>query len=254
VKLKVDRKGISFVENWKMALTFSRCNQSANIKISQVEVKVEEGSDSIILPCKTKQNIPEATRVEWTRSDLGLMVVREYSNQSGQLMTQDEVYRDQTKMNEDLLRTGDLNLSLTLKQPTVDDSGEYKCLVWRKGNLIRKKTVSDFAHVVFVVLSVSQVQFLMRAESVQLPFITTQNLPKDAEVRWIREESGPSVMVHVYKKPSDQPKEEDQVYKDQTEMKEDPLKTGETVGGRETSSDKNGRFVYLLFIGLCYCV
>lgn len=37
---KVDRKGISFVENWKMALTFSRCNQSANIKISQVDFLV----------------------------------------------------------------------------------------------------------------------------------------------------------------------------------------------------------------------
>uniref|UniRef100_A0A3P9DSY2 Ig-like domain-containing protein n=1 Tax=Maylandia zebra TaxID=106582 RepID=A0A3P9DSY2_9CICH len=101
--------------------------------LSQVEV----GSQSVILPCKTKPNIPEATRVEWTRSDLGLMVVHEYSNQSGQLMTQDEVYRDRTKMNEDLLRTGDL--SLTLKQPTERDTGRYICTIYRDKDILRWK-------------------------------------------------------------------------------------------------------------------
>ncbi|XP_026014286.1 butyrophilin-like protein 2 isoform X1 [Astatotilapia calliptera] len=330
-----------------------------HVKDQQVEVKVEEGSDSVILPCKTKPNIPEATRVEWTRSDLGLMVVREYSNQSGQLMTQDEVYRDQTKMNEDPLRTGDLSLtlkhpterdsggyictiyrdkdilrwkvmlqvnkpfpswakallvlllvvsggllfyfrhyfmsvipvkvkvedgetsvtlpfkttkhlsgeiqviweryepfqkahvftngqnqyeeqhevyegrtvmndkpletgdlSLTLKYPTDADSGEYKCLVWRKGTFIRKKTV-------LLKVKVCQVQFKVGAESVRLPFITTENLPEDTKVEWKRKEPEPSLNVNVYKNGSDQHEEQHEVYKGRTVMNEKPLETGD---------------------------
>uniref|UniRef100_A0A3Q0SE15 Ig-like domain-containing protein n=1 Tax=Amphilophus citrinellus TaxID=61819 RepID=A0A3Q0SE15_AMPCI len=52
---------------------------------------------------------------------------------------QHEDYRDRTEMNEDPLRTGDLTLTLT--QPRQEDSGEYRCLVWRRGDFIRKKSV-----------------------------------------------------------------------------------------------------------------
>uniref|UniRef100_A0A668VIH3 Ig-like domain-containing protein n=1 Tax=Oreochromis aureus TaxID=47969 RepID=A0A668VIH3_OREAU len=105
----------------------------------QVEVKVEEGSQSVILPCNTKPDLPEGTTVEWTRSDLGLITVHEYSNRNDDLMTQDEVYRDRTKMNEDLLRTGDL--SLTLKHPTVRDSGRYICTIYRDKDILTQKVM-----------------------------------------------------------------------------------------------------------------
>ncbi|XP_005953122.1 uncharacterized protein LOC102312534 isoform X2 [Haplochromis burtoni] len=109
------------------------------VKDQQVEVKVREGSQSVILPCKTKPDLPEGTTVEWIRSDLGLITVHEYSNRNDDLMTQDEVYRDRTKMNEDLLRTGDL--SLTLKQPTERDSGGYICTIYRDKDILRQKVV-----------------------------------------------------------------------------------------------------------------
>uniref|UniRef100_A0A3Q0QRY3 Immunoglobulin V-set domain-containing protein n=1 Tax=Amphilophus citrinellus TaxID=61819 RepID=A0A3Q0QRY3_AMPCI len=50
---------------------------------------------------------------------------------------QHEDYRDRTEMNEDPLRTG--NLSLTLKQPRQEDSGEYRFL---------PMSLSVFPHVV----------------------------------------------------------------------------------------------------------
>ncbi|XP_025760028.1 V-set domain-containing T-cell activation inhibitor 1 [Oreochromis niloticus] len=76
-----------------------------HVKDHHVEVKVEEGSESVTLPCKTTPDLPENTRVEWTHSDHELLIVQEYSNKGGKLMKQDKFYRDRTEMNEDLLKT-----------------------------------------------------------------------------------------------------------------------------------------------------
>uniref|UniRef100_A0AAZ1X8Q3 Ig-like domain-containing protein n=1 Tax=Oreochromis aureus TaxID=47969 RepID=A0AAZ1X8Q3_OREAU len=218
-----------------------------HIKDQQVEVKVGEGSESVILPCKTTPNITEATRVEWTRSDLGLMVVHEYSNQSGQLMTQDEVYRDRTKMNQDLLRTGDL--SLTLKHPTERDSGRYICTIYRDKDILRWKVVlqvkepfPSWAKVLLVLLvllvvsggllyhfhhyfmPVYEVVVDSGVESVQLPCKTIAHLPKDAKVEWKNRDNR---KIHIYQNGSDQPEEQDEFYKERTKIKRKLLQPGD---------------------------
>ncbi|CAI5669912.1 unnamed protein product [Oreochromis niloticus] len=119
-------------------------------KDQQVEVKVEEGSESVILPCKTTPDLPEGTTVEWTRSDLGLITVHECSNRNDDLMTQDEVYTNRTKMNKDLLRTGDL--SLTLKYPTERDTGRYICTIYRDKDILRQKVVLQLKGVLLSML------------------------------------------------------------------------------------------------------
>uniref|UniRef100_A0A3B4FXA7 Ig-like domain-containing protein n=1 Tax=Pundamilia nyererei TaxID=303518 RepID=A0A3B4FXA7_9CICH len=225
-------------------------NNTFNIKylknLTNVDVKVREGSQSVILPCKTTPDLPEATRVEWTRSDLGLMTVHVYANRNDEVMTQDGFYRDRTKMNEDLLRTGDL--SLTLKQPTERDSGRYICTVYRDKDILTQKVKQVelkvkgqccfVSHVVFVVLSVCHKE-LEEEESVELPFKTSENLPEDAEVVW---RDSNDRKVHVYKNGSDQPGEQHQLYRDRTEMNEDLLKTGDlTLTLKQpTDGDKGG--------------
>ncbi|XP_030579162.1 uncharacterized protein LOC115775770 [Archocentrus centrarchus] len=213
----------------------------------QVKVKVEEGSESVILPCKTPPDLPEDTRVVWTRYDPELMVVHVYSNSSNNPENQHCHYFERTKMN-DLLRTGDL--SLTLKQPTQRDTGGYICTIYRDKDILRQKVVLQVKEqfpswaiallvllVLFLVvfggllfnfrqyfMSVYKVEVDSGVESVQLPCKTRVRLLKDAKVEW---KDRKNRKVHVYQSGSDQPEEQDQEYKGRTKMKRKLLKPGD---------------------------
>ncbi|XP_025760814.1 uncharacterized protein LOC112845609 [Oreochromis niloticus] len=191
--------------------------KQVELKVRVPQVEVDSGVESVQLPLNTTFHLPEDAKVEWM--DIINRKVHVYENGSDQPKEQHQVYRDRTKMNEDLLKTGDL--SLTLKYPTDDDNRTYTCTVYsREGNILLKRKVELKARV-------CQVEVEEGAESVQLPFKTTQNLPGDGRVEWGREEPEPSVLVHVYENGSDQPEEQHQDYRDRTKMNEDLLKTGD---------------------------
>ncbi|XP_030578964.1 uncharacterized protein LOC115775634 [Archocentrus centrarchus] len=215
------------------------------VKDQQVEVKVEEGSVSVILPCKTKPDLPNDTRVEWNRSDVELIIVH-VSTLNDHRKKQDGRYRERTKMNEDLLRTGDL--SLTLKQPTQRDTGGYICTMYRDKDILRQKVVLQVKEsfpswaIALLVLLVLLVgfgflfyfwQYLMSdykvevdsgVESVQLPCKTKIPLLKDFKVEWKDRDNR---KVHVYQNGSDQPGEQSVFYRDRTKINEELVKTGD---------------------------
>ncbi|XP_063324385.1 uncharacterized protein LOC134623108 isoform X2 [Pelmatolapia mariae] len=215
------------------------------VKDQQVIVKVVEGSESAILPCKTTADLSQDATVEWTRSDVDFMLVHVYSKTRNTIREQDGFYRVRTMMNEDPLRTGDL--SLTLKHPTDGDSGGYICTIYRDKDILRQKVVlqvkeRSWAKALLVLLvllvvsggllfyfrhffmSVYQVMVDSGAESVQLPCKTTAHLPQDAKVEWMDKYDS---KVHVYENGSDQPEEQHQDYRDRTKMNEDLLITGD---------------------------
>ncbi|XP_039900529.1 uncharacterized protein LOC120741621 isoform X3 [Simochromis diagramma] len=222
------------------------------VKDQQVEVKVEEGSESVILPCKTKPDLPEDTSVEWTHSDQELTVTQVHSNNSDHLKQLDNLYCGRGKMNKDLLRTGDL--SLTLKYPTQRDSGGYICTIYRDKDILRQKVelqvkeqFPSWAKAVLVLLvllvlfvvsggllfyfrhyfmSAYQVEVDPGVESVQLPCKTTHCLPKDAIVEW-KDGSMYDRKVHVYQNGSDQSNKQHEDYRGRTEMKRSLLKPGD---------------------------
>ncbi|XP_063324146.2 uncharacterized protein LOC134622708, partial [Pelmatolapia mariae] len=196
------------------------------------QVEVDSGVESVQLPLKTTLYLPEDAKVEWMDNNSKVHV---YENGSDQPEEQHQVFRDRTKMNENLLKTGDL--SLTLKHPTDWDNWTYSCTVYsREGNILLKEQVE-------LKVRVCQVEVEEGAESVQLPFKTTKNLPEDAEVEWVRYE--PEYRkVHVYKNGSDQPGEQHQVYKDRTKMNEDLLKTGDlSLTLKHPTDGDSGRYV-----------
>ncbi|XP_039464851.1 uncharacterized protein LOC120438540 isoform X2 [Oreochromis aureus] len=219
------------------------------VKDDQQEVTMWKTSDSVILPCKTKSDLPEDTTVEWTRADREPMVVHVYSSRSDHLKNQDDLYCGRTNMNEDLLRTGDL--SLTLKYPTERDSGEYICTIYRDKDILRQKVVLQVKepfliwNIVLVVvlvllvllvvsggllfyfrhyfMSVYKVEVDSGVESVLLPCKTILRLPKDAKVEWT-DKNG---KVHVYENGSDRPEETHPDFKARTKIKKNLLKLGD---------------------------
>ncbi|CAI5692186.1 unnamed protein product [Oreochromis niloticus] len=182
-------------------------------------VEVEQGVESVQLPCKTKPHLPKDSKVEWTCIYIRTTKVHMYENGSDQLEEQDHFYRDRTKMNEDLLKTGDL--SLTLKYPTDRDNEVFNCTVYsREGNILLRREVK-------LRVKVCQVEVEEGTKSVQLPFKTTENLPEDAEVEWWRYEPEPPKTVHKYLIGSEQPDARDQFYRERNEMRDDSLKNGD---------------------------
>ncbi|KAL4009331.1 hypothetical protein ACER0C_003183 [Sarotherodon galilaeus] len=105
--------------------------KQVELKIKECQVEVVEGVESVLLPFKTTENLPEDSDVEWKRHEPEYMKVYVYENGSDRPDKQDDHYRGRTEMKKDLLNTGDL--SLTLGHPTVGDSGRYACEVNSKG-------------------------------------------------------------------------------------------------------------------------
>uniref|UniRef100_A0A3P9D6A4 Immunoglobulin V-set domain-containing protein n=1 Tax=Maylandia zebra TaxID=106582 RepID=A0A3P9D6A4_9CICH len=82
----------------------------------QVEMKVTEGLESIILPCKTKPYL-----------DLHPKSVHVRQDETDDLRGQNQRYSGRTSMRPDALDTGDF--SLTLRKPTKTDSSIYTCSI-----------------------------------------------------------------------------------------------------------------------------
>ncbi|XP_025762818.1 butyrophilin-like protein 2 isoform X2 [Oreochromis niloticus] len=99
------------------------------------QVMADSGVETVYLLCKTTAHLPQDAKVEWKKSDRKVHVYENGSDQPGE---QHQYYRGRTKLNEDLLKSGDLSLSL--KYPT--EGGIYTCTVYsRKGNILLKRKV-----------------------------------------------------------------------------------------------------------------
>ncbi|KAK2863590.1 hypothetical protein Q5P01_003123 [Channa striata] len=199
-------------------------DQNAELMVRVQKVEVESGVESVQLPCTSTVLLPDDVTVEWR--DKNNLKIHVYKNRSDQPQNQDWSYRGGTEMKRNLLKTGDV--SLTLKCPTVRDGGKYSCYVYnRDGTILMKKTID---------LKVKVQQVMSGVESVQLPCRTTVYLPDDVTVEWINRSN---LMVHVYENGSDQPQNQDWAYRGRTEMKRNPLETGDlsltlkypTIGG-----------------------
>uniref|UniRef100_A0AAZ1XUR2 Ig-like domain-containing protein n=1 Tax=Oreochromis aureus TaxID=47969 RepID=A0AAZ1XUR2_OREAU len=182
--------------------------------LSGYKVVVDSGVESVQLPCKIILPPANNAKVEWQNRNN--RIVHVYENGSDQPGEQDEVYRDRTKMKRNLLEPGDF--SLTLKYPTDRDTNTYTCTVYNRALKRPLRTNVE------LIVRVPEVVKEDSGKDALLPCKATVPLPEDAKVEWI---DGDNDKVHVYQNGSDQPDEQDQIYRDRTKMNEDLLKTGD---------------------------
>ncbi|KAL4009410.1 hypothetical protein ACER0C_003262 [Sarotherodon galilaeus] len=95
-------------------------------------VEVNEGAESVLLPCQVPADVSRSsTAAGWDREEFKNPTVHLRLQKSDDLSGQNDLYKDRTSMRVDALQTGDL--SLTLRNPTVFDSGTYTCITRRAG-------------------------------------------------------------------------------------------------------------------------
>uniref|UniRef100_A0A3B3YIM8 Ig-like domain-containing protein n=1 Tax=Poecilia mexicana TaxID=48701 RepID=A0A3B3YIM8_9TELE len=111
--------------------TFSTLNPHLVSSVSQHAlggvVEVNEGAESVLLPCIYSGTPPEDPLLIWTRSDLSPTFVHLRREKGDDLKNQNQRFRNRTSMNPDALDTG--NFSLTLRKPEQDDGGNYSCSI-----------------------------------------------------------------------------------------------------------------------------
>ncbi|KAM4536230.1 uncharacterized protein PAE49_020881 [Odontesthes bonariensis] len=202
------------------ALMFNRRKKKKRKAVCQAEtVEVTEGKKSVLLPFKTKPDLPEDLRVEWSCSN-HQQLVHVYPNIQNQSGEQDEVHLGRTEMREAPLKAGDLSLSL--KKPRLNDSGAYRCTVLQAGRILLQKVVTLSVTESFL----EKVKVTEGEESVLLPFKMASDLPDDVRVTWRRTDRDEA--VHEY--PRDQNQENVRIleeYQGRTEMTEDGVRSGD---------------------------
>ncbi|XP_039464500.1 uncharacterized protein LOC120438122 isoform X2 [Oreochromis aureus] len=109
-------------------------------------VEVYEGAESVLLPCQVPADASRSsTAAVWDREELSNPTVHLRRQKSDNLYDCDDLsgqndrYKHRTSMRVDALQTGDL--SLTLRKPTVYDSGTYTCTTRRAGEDLSKTVV-----------------------------------------------------------------------------------------------------------------
>ncbi|XP_063316549.1 myelin-oligodendrocyte glycoprotein-like [Pelmatolapia mariae] len=102
-------------------------------------VKVYEGVKSVLLPCQVPADVSRSsTAVVWDYDEFDNPTVHVRLQSGDGLRGQNNRYTNRTSMRADALQTGDL--SLTLRNPTFSDSGNYTCIIKKnKQQLSRTK-------------------------------------------------------------------------------------------------------------------
>ena len=106
------------------------------VVLSDHQVEVNSGAESVKLPCKTRINLPKGFTAEWTNGNK----VKLHMYPTNDPKEQHQGYRGRTEMKRNPLGLGDF--SLTLKYPTDMDRDIFTCTAYNsEKNVLMKERV-----------------------------------------------------------------------------------------------------------------
>uniref|UniRef100_I3J9P9 Ig-like domain-containing protein n=1 Tax=Oreochromis niloticus TaxID=8128 RepID=I3J9P9_ORENI len=181
-----------------------------SVKEYQLEmVEVTQGKEFVLLPFKIKEGFTQDVKVEWKHKN---KMVHEYQIGKDQCHLKGQDQKQRTEMKKDPLNTKDL--SLTLKDLHLTDSGVYTCTVYNKdGHMLLRKSVTLSVRVP----EVQMVETVKGVQSVLLPFTTDIKL-QDVTAEWKHEDR----KVHIYQRDQNQ-----SYIQRRTEVKNEQIKNGD---------------------------
>ncbi|CAI5684546.1 unnamed protein product [Oreochromis niloticus] len=243
---------------------------------SGVEVEVYEGEESVLLPCLVPAPLSKDDVVVWRRDDLNPAIIHTLIKEHDDIINQNPRYTSRTSVQKEALQTGDL--SLTLRNPTVSDSGTYICTtrsfgedrsttevqlkvkgpspVWVKvvpavliPLVLLAAAVAVFMSLVYkrmkktAVCQLKAVDVTEGAESVLLPFESKKCKREDIIVEWKRIQDK-EIKAIVYEQGQTQHHKNNKPFRRRTEMKKDPRTTGNaSLTLRNVSCEDGGVYI-----------
>ncbi|XP_030609326.1 uncharacterized protein LOC115796971 [Archocentrus centrarchus] len=111
-----------------------------------------ESGQNITLPCRAPNNSDPKAVVEWSRTDLEPAYVLLYRDGHLDRHDQHPSFKNRVDLQDRLMKGGDV--SLVLKDVTVNDTGTYECRVFRRGTKRKKRANVSGDPISIITLSV----------------------------------------------------------------------------------------------------
>ncbi|CAI5659965.1 unnamed protein product [Oreochromis niloticus] len=118
-------------------ILFIFCNTTNHTNIT-----AESGQKKVTLPCRAPNN--NIRSVEWSRADLGDEYVFLYKDKRFEPDNQHPSFKNRVDLQDTQMKDGDV--SLILKNVTINDTGTYKCQVFMSGKNLQNNNPISIIH------------------------------------------------------------------------------------------------------------
>ncbi|XP_042073277.1 matrix remodeling-associated protein 8 isoform X2 [Haplochromis burtoni] len=218
-------------------------NNCGGFKQNQKIITAEPGQN-VMLPCRAPNNSSSITGVEWNRADLETQYVLLYRDELFDPDNQHPSFKNRVDLQDRQMKDGDV--SLILKDVTVNDAGTYECLVFTRGTNMK-------ANLVIVTLSVVDPpdQKIITAKpgqkSVTLPCRAPNNSSSISVVEWSRADLQDEYVL-LYRDDLFDPTNQDPSFKNRVDLKDRQMKDGDvSLILKDVTITDNGTYVCQVF-------